>query len=780
MNRTLLAACLLACQSAGPPPSREPTTRAGALTLTLPARADGALRVSRAPGVYIDVRTLGARSVRREGLHYVEAFADTELVYELGVDRVEEVRHVARRGVDRTLRYQIGLGPSLARLRVVDDYVEALDHDGVARLRTEPAWVIDAKGAKTSLTPRVIGDVLEYPIDDRALAYPITIDPAWTTTGSMATPRRDHEMHLLPSGKVVAISGATTGLVRVKSVEVYDPATASWTSGGSILNGRFYFGSALLSTGKIFIVGDLDESSIAHSAELFDPIAGTSTALPATTMSAALPSVTEVGIGKVLVVGNDGAQLFDIAANKWIDTPGATPRYGHHAALFAPGKVLAAGGARKSADVFDYATMTWKAAAPMSAERDNPEVQPLPGGKVLVAGGGGLSSAEVYDPASDTWTSTPSMTHEHSYGSAVVLADKRVMMIGGVREVGFSDLAEIYDASLNRWIHAGVLAAPREEHRSAVLPTGKVLVAGGDSGVNPLPTVEIFEPLAIGKACLGAGECSAGFCVDGICCEKSACPVDETCVTGKCLKKVGEKCAAATACATGQCVDSVCCESACTDQCGACDVAGSLGKCVPIAAGSMPHGARAPCAGSDVCAGKCGGLDRSKCTQFPGNAIECGKPACADGVETERRGCDGAGNCSLAVTRKCDAYTCGPTACKTQCDTNTDCANGSECNLVIRKCVAASTCADDRTLKSPDGLSRDCAPFRCTGSRCVESCDSSDACAAGYVCDVPSKRCVVPPLSESDGGCAMSRGSDGWLLVALAAIALGRRRRLPS
>jgi hypothetical protein len=74
-------------------------------------------------------------------------------------------------------------------------------------------------------------------------------------------------------------------------------------------------------------------------------------------------------------------------------------------------------------------------------------------------------------------------------------------------------------------------------------------------------------------------------------------------------------------CQSGRCVDGVCCDSACTDQCQACDVSGHAGACWPIPANQAPHGQRAACGGSGVCAGYCNGT-ATKCT-FPGAETDC-------------------------------------------------------------------------------------------------------------------------------------------------------------
>ena len=131
----------------------------------------------------------------------------------------------------------------------------------------------------------------------------------------------------------------------------------------------------------------------------------------------------------------------------------------------------------------------------------------------------------------------------------------------------------------------------------------------------------------------------------------------------------------------------------------------------------------------------------------------------------------------MAVWHSCDAYACGPTACKTQCDSNADCSGGHECNRVLRKCVATSWCRNEVTLQGPDGVDRDCTPYRCDGGKCVEACEGSASCAQGYLCETTSKRCVVAQAAVEPGGCASSGGEGAWGWVVLAALLGWKRER---
>jgi WD40 repeat protein len=138
----------------------------------------------------------------------------------------------------------------------------------------------------------------------------------------------------------------------------------------------------------------------------------------------------------------------------------------------------------------------------------------LPNGKVLIAGGspgaGGLAgpsvvaSAELYDPATRTFTATGSLKTARTDASAALLADGRVLIVGGYgcRNVktctpdyttnGGDSLtsAELYDPATGEFTTTGSMSVARCNAAATVLPDGGVLIlSGGDSRL-----AEVYDP----------------------------------------------------------------------------------------------------------------------------------------------------------------------------------------------------------------------------------------------------------------------------------------------
>jgi len=185
----------------------------------------------------------------------------------------------------------------------------------------------------------------------------------WTATGSMAGPRFLHSATLLTSGKVLVAGGqsGTTcgfgGFEAMRSAELYDPATGTWTSTGSLAAARHNFTLTLLPSGKVLAAsGALDCGGITvASAELYDPGTGIWASAGSLATARENHTATLLPSGLVLVAGGlsgsplltplASVELYDPAAGTWSSGPSMTTmRTNHSATLLASGVVLVAGG----------------------------------------------------------------------------------------------------------------------------------------------------------------------------------------------------------------------------------------------------------------------------------------------------------------------------------------------------------------------------------------------------------------------------------------------------
>ncbi len=190
--------------------------------------------------------------------------------------------------------------------------------------------------------------------------------------------------------------------------------------------------------------------------------------------------------------------------------------------LLPTGKVLIAGGANEgvrlsSAELFDPSSGKFEAlAAPMSTDREEAGSVLLPSGKVLIVGGYGtkegkehyLDTAELFDPATSSFEAlAANMSHPRVGPAVALLPSGKVLIAGGADTSTWPPSAEIFDPASGKFeAIAGKMVVGEYSGSAATLPNGNVLIAGGYKGTGEsLGTAEVFDPIAATFSALGPG-----------------------------------------------------------------------------------------------------------------------------------------------------------------------------------------------------------------------------------------------------------------------------------
>ena len=249
----------------------------------------------------------------------------------------------------------------------------------------------------------------------------------------------------LPDGRVLVAGGwgsadgsdSEDGDV-VKAVSVYDPATNTWSGTESLNVPRYWSSATRLLDGRVLVARGSDQGDLLYSlssAEIYDPVAGTWT-----------------------LAGADETPPFEVPAALATDSSfesGGTgaPTVFHTATLLNDGKVLFAGGYASgglggcctlaASMLFDPATLTSTRIGDLAIPRYEHTATLLRNGDVLVVGGQAttsywpavqyrnIDSVERLAAGSTTWTVAPTLNVARSGHTATLLADGRVLVVGG-------------------------------------------------------------------------------------------------------------------------------------------------------------------------------------------------------------------------------------------------------------------------------------------------------------------------------------------------------------
>ncbi len=134
----------------------------------------------------------------------------------------------------------------------------------------------------------------------------------------------------------------------------------------------------------------------------------------------------------------------------------------------------------------------WKRGPNLMHERRAHRASVLKDGRILISGGlvgiGNvvqptrfLASSEIYDPEKSQWRQVSNVFSRFRHTSTA-LPSGEVILIGGQSDRESLSSTEIFDPSLNEFRLGPSLTKPRRLHTATLLSNGNILVAGGYSG----------------------------------------------------------------------------------------------------------------------------------------------------------------------------------------------------------------------------------------------------------------------------------------------------------
>jgi hypothetical protein len=366
--------------------------------------------------------------------------------------------------------------------------------------------------ARTAQTTTVLSDGRVLVVGGRGARRSAEVyDPAggfWSATASLMTGRYEHTATLLPDGRVLVAGGSDcrsncTTRNALRSVEIYDPSSDTWTLGAPMRSSRWGHIAAALPDGRILVAGGIGGDPgneppergfpMLASSEVYDP--NRKIWMPAAPMHLARAHHRTIPLtnGCVLIAGGGGyldprqprrtAELSDPNRDTWVVTSVASVRELEWIGALPDGTVLAMGDFLRERAIYDPATDQWHSLRTESPPLGSAEPVMLPNGLVLVSGGTShealtaVADAALFDPSTETWTPTGHMGIARGFGgqcgptttvfceshTPVVLHDQTVLVYGGRQAKNrdkFSNTpyvitSEVYDLESGTWSPLG-------------------------------------------------------------------------------------------------------------------------------------------------------------------------------------------------------------------------------------------------------------------------------------------------------------------------------------
>ena len=758
-------------RSDGPPRAR----------IQLPSLATGAIRIEdAATGAVADVTLKNVAAISGQTADgyvvYPRALSATATVLQhASPDGVEDYVNFDERPATTEIAYDVTPGRGIAGLRLVGNVLEMLDTNGAPRLRVAPPYIVGADGVQTDAVlavdacafdadpsppwgrritaPRAARCTVRVSWPASGVSYPAILDPRWTTTGSMITPRQEHTATSLSTGRVLVAGGRSgTGTTALASAELYDRTTGTWSATGSMTTGgRRLHTATMLATsgnpttsGKVLAAGGINGTTTLTTAQLYSTTSGTWS--PAGNLNTArhAHTATRLADGKVLLAGGmaagttlASASIYNpaVGSGSFAATTGPIPPQGlkaNTATLLVTSnqqlnnKVLLVGGNNGTASIaavylFDPAQSAFSTLASIPSPREAHTAVLLPDGKLLVAGGKNgsspLATSVIFDPGfgPGSWSTTGPMTtarwgHTATLLPPTIVGNGQVLVAGGANSGGTLASAELFSAGLGTWGTTPAMPGAAQGHTATLLDSNMVLVAGGTNGGTVLDAARLYDG-SFGLGCSSASQCASGFCVGG-----------------------------------------VCCESACNGGCGACNLPGFVGTCKPLGTVMTCRAAAGVCDAAETC---------------NGSSVTCPADALAPATTTCRPSagaCDPAETCTgTAIGCPADALAPATTTCRAaagDCDVAEACTGSSASCPADAFKASATACADDGNV---------CTLDRCNGT--VAACQhpagnpgtvcrlAAGACDAAEACTGTSTACPADAFAPATTTCRVAAGS---------------------
>ena len=335
---------------------------------------------------------------------------------------------------------------------------------------------------------------------------PIVFDPATgiaTPAAASTSEQGCHMPTLLPDGRLLLIGGGTVDNAgnftdserAVKTVKAYDPYTNTWENWPGLNEPRWYPGLARLADGRLLLFGGGQQPDAARTAscEILDPRTRQATMTGSLLRAGGFGPAVLLFTGEVLCTW-EPPQLYNPTIGQWRDTGQfVQPNRASVEPCPLPETPLP-GQTPPIGDHPDHTTLLLPDGRVVALGIRRSAVGSPSGGSGQVSG----SMVELFDPATESWSLRSSPDTIRSMPEVLMLPTGKILVAGGKKEDpqspdpvnGWCQLkrVDLYDPLADSWQRMADMGDFREYHAiTLLLPDGRVLTTAGTGqpGLNP-------------------------------------------------------------------------------------------------------------------------------------------------------------------------------------------------------------------------------------------------------------------------------------------------------
>ena len=290
----------------------------------------------------------------------------------------------------------------------------------------------------------------------------------------------------------------------------------------------FCSGHADLADGRVLVVGGYGGGGSAlgiRSAEIFDPSSNTWTKVPNMNFARWYPTATTLPDGRIVVDAgwqttehsNVGIpEIYDPTANTWTELSNANNPFETYPFMYLlpDGRVAHVGGSESATitETLNVNAQTWTTVDANIVDGSSSKMY-LP---YEIMKAGAAADSQMTGPATNTtfvidmsqaspaWQQTPSMAYPRSFMNLTELPDGSVLATGGETDKNGGNIAnavyaaELWNPQTQTWMTLSSMMTPREYHGTALLlPDGRVVESGMGADFGNVPdqlSAEFFSP----------------------------------------------------------------------------------------------------------------------------------------------------------------------------------------------------------------------------------------------------------------------------------------------